>query len=894
MKKTYLVLLPLISLTLSGCPKTNLDPRENDDKINLVKEVRECVSAPYAEISGVVVEKGKSSYIVYDGTGLILHYSYKFTKDVTIGEKVTIKGQTGFKNGLAQFTEDDENTTVEHYDGDVPAFDFNATKIDDFNSFNPNTIEYISVENALAFEDIQVKWEGDEKKITKYYQTKVFDDGSEAYLSMGDSDTRYVEPLVGVEEKSALMFNIKGFVVGITPPQVATPTTRYTFLLDEAIEPVDVTVESVDLVDTNPYYNLTTTFNDYKRLDITAYYEEGFDRKVKVEDVTYEVFDSEGNKIDPRLPFTSAGTYKVKVTYEGVTSNEYPIVVYDNEDTVVHHTIREVAEMNNWKDNSSSTSKTGKLDDNITLEATGSYTNYSEKNGTWAINQASNGKLVVNALNNLYINKIFVRYVPYESDENREGKLEFLPKDTLVGVRKHSASYDAINVIPGVENASVRLTEIMVTYTEEPCEAPTLSNVKIKDDFKEYTTKSSFNDDNKLDVVATYSDNMQERIAKNDYTLIVKDSEGNPVNTSLPFAEVGTYTVQVIYNGMESNVLSFKVVNPVLEALNVTNDYDKPFTTLECFNDHSSLTVVADYSGISDKTLTPEQYTLKIFTPNGEEIEPTEKFPNEGKYTLKVYYEDAVGELKFDVIELDLTELFITDDFNEYTTFTKFDTTNQLKVYAKYSNYNDRELPCDEYEYVVKNSSGEAIDTSEFFPAAGTYNVSVTIDGVTSNTLEFEVVAPSAIIASKTPAEIVAYNEDIAEDARSFQSAKLDDNISLQIECGSSTGNYSKSNNTWTVVQKRKNGDPHDGALKIIAAEGFVIVAITVTYKPTSGSSTADVEANRVGHLDGLLDGERKEYDEVQSVLAEVIPENEGTTNANARISSITVEYKVA
>lgn len=883
MKKTYLALIPLLGLVFSGCTGNKPTPTpgpEDDDEINTVKEVRESVSAPYAEITGRVVEKGRSSYIIYDGTGLILHYSYSQTQSLSIGDKVTVKGQTGYKNGLAQF---DDDATVMPYSGDVPEFDYTPRQVDSFNNFALDTIEYISVPSAVCYKSENA--EGN-----KYYQTRVFSDGSNSYLSMGDSQRDYTAIFDSTSEDSPLIYSLKGFVIGLTPASVGTPTSRYNFLLDEEPEEVELHVQRMILSDQTPYLNLTTSFDKFAKLNIYAMYQEELVRVINMSETTYVVTNSAGLEIDTSLPFAAPGQYRVKVTYEDVTSNEVEFTVYDNNDTVVNMNMAEMAVRNNWEDNKSSTSKTGTMNDDITLSVSGTSSgNYSFKNGSWTINQKGNGALTITAGEGLYIKKVFVRYSPNATDEDasRYGALEFLNNEELVGVRKNSVSYNVINTAIGVDNAFVRLKDIMVSYSDDIGEAPELVSIKAKESYNDFTLETAYDEVNQLDVVAKYDDNMQERIAKGLYDYLVTDEIGNEINSAVPFENVGNYTVKVYYHEVESNPVTIKVTNPILDSVTVVNAFDE-YIVGESLEEHMDLTVTAVYTNSPSRILKPEQYTYVVLDPNGDALEHNAKFVEAGEYTLQVTFKEVVGELKFNVIVPELASLLIEDSFDGYTTFMKYDTNNQLSVHASYTNYHDVDLEKGQYDIVVKDVEGTVIDTSKFFPAAGTYSVYVQVGDIISNTLEFEVVVPDKLIASKTVDEIATYNG--WSGGTRYLSGHLDDNIDLAIECGSSTGNYSSSNGTWTLMQKPKSGEAHDGALIITAKEGFVISEVTITYSP----QRTDESSNRVGYLDGLENGVAATYDNVQSVYAEVIPVNPSEVNAFCRISSISVTYKIA
>ncbi len=789
MKKTYLALIPVLSLLFAGCNKTNPDPTPEpepapvEDKIDTVAKVRECSSAPYAEIKGRVVEKGSGSYVIYDGTGLILHYSRSDAASVNIGDKVFIKGQTGLNNGLAQFTFEDESTTVEAYDGDVPEFDYTPKKISSTNDVDLSTIDYVEMNNVACYQD------------GSYYQSKVFA-STESYFSFGDSNPNYVSKLDGMKEESALLYNVKGFVIGTKAGQVASPETRFYLMLDEELEEVELHVSGVDIVqDVFPYYNLTTAFNDYESLVIHARYQEGITRLIDSSEVELNVYDIENNLIDKTVPFTAAGEYKVKATFEGVTSDEFIIRVDDNNDTVAQATMHQMAAKNGWKDNSSSTSKSGALDDNINLEVTGSYQNYSAKNGSWTVDQKSGGALKITTANGsgLYIKKVFIKYSQNEGDEeSRRGELKYLPSDILTGVRASSATYRASNIVAGVENAQVRIKDILVTYSNDLGPAPALAAISATEHTREFRVGQVYSEVSNLEVTLRYDDNMLEGLTSG-YTVALYDPDNQLVSADEPLGKEGFYRAIVSYQELQSDAVEFKVIDPVL-------------------------------TGVS-----------------------------------------------------------ISDGFNKYTTLTEFDNYHQLQVFAKYSNYPDTLITSD-YTYVVKDSSGNAIDTSKYFPAAGNYTVQVTYKGINSNVLTFEVEEASEVTISKSVREIAEYNDWAG--GKYYLSAELDSNVSLSIDCGSSTGQYVSSSQTWKVTQNKKSGEEHDGTFVITVKDGLVITSVKVTYI---------VDGNdRDGYLEGLPSQEAIEFDNVTRIDAMVKPVTEGVSNAYVRISAVSVTYKLA
>ena len=95
-------------------------------------------------------------------------------------------------------------------------------------------------------------------------------------------------------------------------------------------------------------------------------------------------------------------------------------------------------------------------------------------------------------------------------------------------------------------------------------------------------------------------------------------------------------------------------------------------------------------------------------------------------YTTCIYHKvvESAGT-QYD-IPVDETGFTATDsNQNSYSTNSIFDNDNNLVVKATFTDGSSKVLTSGTYSYVVKNSSGVAIDTSAKFPAAGEYTLTV-------------------------------------------------------------------------------------------------------------------------------------------------------------------------
>ena len=636
MKKTYLSLLPILAFLVTGCPanETPDGPDYPDDGyIHTVREVRELDYAPEkVSINGRVVAKGTNSFLIYDGTGLIMHYGYNDTRGVNINDKVNIKGATGLKRGLAQFGAEGTECIVTPYEGNVPEFDFsNPTEVTSLQNHTLTQVEYVTMKKTVSYKD------------GNYYQAFPLE-GETFYLSYSGSQNEYMSVLDDTAEDAPKCVDVVGFLTGFEAAtgifQTKTPVYM---LLSKAMEEVSLELKSVTASDSFPYYNLSTAFDDYALVDIHAIYDRGLDRRIALKDTTYVVEDLNGGIVDTSKPFTHAGQYIVSISYGGKTAEAFDIRVHDDSDTVVYMTTNELGEKNEWDGSSGNkVYKEAIVDENIKFTAGGGSTGkYSSTNGCWTITQDANdtypdgGYLKVDALNGHYITHMYVKYSPNDSDEEgRNGYLDNLPSGEVKGVGLASYTYYVKPQYTSITNARVRVKAFLVTYSDtEPVVNMTgidAINTRILD----YERFTPFAEVNGLHVTATFDNGRIDTLKANEYTYVIKDENEVTIDPTDYFPHGGDYKVYVSKDTFEAAAVTIHVTDLVSLALEDTHtgDYER-FST---FASTHGLKVTATYDNERVTEVKAGAYTYVVKDNEGTEIDPNGYFPAVGTYKVVV------------------------------------------------------------------------------------------------------------------------------------------------------------------------------------------------------------------------------------------------------------------
>ena len=160
-----------------------------------------------------------------------------------------------------------------------------------------------------------------------------------------------------------------------------------------------------------------------------------------------------------------------------------------------------------------------------------------------------------------------------------------------------------------------------------------------------YTTNSIFDIDNALSVSNILSDSSQTALNPNDYSYVVNNPNGDPIDTSAKFPAEGTYTLVVSYK----NFIPVEISLPVGEYVYIidvsASMSTSIFTTADTLSAHlaGNLLVTAEYSNdtiqenISYTDLGEYGLAMTLLNPKGFTHDPANIFGTAGNWTVVVY-----------------------------------------------------------------------------------------------------------------------------------------------------------------------------------------------------------------------------------------------------------------
>ncbi len=638
MKKTYLALLPFLLFSIAGCNSTpEVDPEPDpepqpgpepidDGYVHTIREVRACEDAPSAKIKGRVILKGASSFLTYDGTGIILTFGNSLTSSVNVGDAVEITGDTGLRGTLAQFSQEAE---VVQIDEAVPEFDYTTpTKLENLSGVQLTDVMYVSIDKTFSYHVTN----------KTYYQSLPIDD-DDSYLSFGDSLPEYYSILEGTSEESPICTNMVGFLTGYEiASSFGEDLNRLNMLLSKELEQVELDLVSLTAQDTFPYYNLTTAFDDFKQLEVHGLYERGMDRLLSDKEYSYVVKDCHSEEIDSSKPFEASGEYTVYVSCLGIDADPITIKVNDDENKVAYATVPMLAESNGWNQSEASSFKDANLDENIAINLGGSGTGrYSIPNSTWSVTQKSSsdypngGYLTLSALNNYYLYYACITYYPLTTDA-KPGTLENLDSGVLTGVGLKSNTYKVLSSDPAITDATVRLRSILVIYgLEEP--QVDLVGVEAVNTRYMYEQYYSFAEVNGLKVNSVFSNGRKDAIGASEYTYTLADEAGENIDPTKPFEKDGKYYVYVTKGDYHAEPVEIIVVGVKKLTLSDAHGNYERITTFDATNE---LKVEASFNNDTIGYVPREHYDYVVKDSEGAEIDTSKFFPSAGNYTVKV------------------------------------------------------------------------------------------------------------------------------------------------------------------------------------------------------------------------------------------------------------------
>ena len=179
-------------------------------------------------------------------------------------------------------------------------------------------------------------------------------------------------------------------------------------------------------------------------------------------------------------------------------------------------------------------------------------------------------------------------------------------------------------------------------------QTPVDENGFVATDSGTYTTSSIFDNDNGLNVQATFTDGSNQQLSKgaNGYSYVVTNSINEVINTSAAFGEAGNYSVAVSYKNYlpviipitvgRNNVLTSATIHMNKTTFNTADKLSTYLSNIFTFDvtyNYSDLNA----SGLAYSELSSHGLTLSVYNKStGLAINYNNAFGTEGTYTVKI------------------------------------------------------------------------------------------------------------------------------------------------------------------------------------------------------------------------------------------------------------------
>ena len=171
-----------------------------------------------------------------------------------------------------------------------------------------------------------------------------------------------------------------------------------------------------------------------------------------------------------------------------------------------------------------------------------------------------------------------------------------------------------------------------------------------------YTTNSIFDENNGLSVVSNKSDATTSPVSSSDYSYVVKDSNGNNINTSAKFPAEGVYTLVVSYGNYIPQEISL-TVGEYIYIVDVTMSLTKTtYTTADTFSNYLSSNLTASITLSNQDVISDISYSefaekgigLKLIR-NNVSVDYTKPFGTTGLWKARVYSLEFENDVYYDV-----------------------------------------------------------------------------------------------------------------------------------------------------------------------------------------------------------------------------------------------------
>lgn len=171
-----------------------------------------------------------------------------------------------------------------------------------------------------------------------------------------------------------------------------------------------------------------------------------------------------------------------------------------------------------------------------------------------------------------------------------------------------------------------------------------------------YTTNSIFDENNGLSVVSNKSDATTSPVSSSNYSYVVKDSNGNNINTSAKFPEIGVYTLVVSYGNYIPQEITL-TVGEYIYIVDVTMSLTKTtYTTADTFSNYLSSNLTASITLSNQDVISDISYSefaengigLKLIR-NNVSVDYTKPFGTTGLWKARVYSLEFENDVYYDV-----------------------------------------------------------------------------------------------------------------------------------------------------------------------------------------------------------------------------------------------------
>ena len=307
-----------------------------------------------------------------------------------------------------------------------------------------------------------------------------------------------------------------------------------------------------------------------------------------------------------------------------------------------------------------------------------------------------------------------------------------------------------------------------------------------------YDTESIFDNENSLVVRAVKSDGSTTVLDKNQYSYIVKDSDGSAIDTSAKFGTEGNYSLYVSYKEYLPVKIDF-VVGEHLYVVDVSGSLSKTsYTTADIFSNYvNGLTVNITFSdGSSKNSITYSEFAengigVYLLTPKGITYEQTNPFGVAGIWKVRIYnledesmyYDISINVEAIPVSSITLNEtektLYVGDSLQLVATVNPSEAT---KKQVSWSSSNEDVATVDENGLVNAIAVGGATITASAIDGSNVYGTcSITVSSkpatqdiddelVNGNTIKETTTSYSSWTASKINSDAVYEGQSAGSD----------------------------------------------------------------------------------------------------------------------------------